>query len=73
LFIWSSFIRVQNFSYRMDNMTFPRHRPPSVHSRQRKLSSNQIFLRLMKSLRSISMKKRATESFEGNFWEGSVM
>jgi hypothetical protein len=73
LFTWCSFFGVQNFFFHMDDTTFPGYRPPNVHSGQRKLSSDQIFLGLMKSPRSIRMKKRAIESFNGNFWEGSVM
>jgi hypothetical protein len=51
----------------MDDRIFPGHHPPNVHSGQRKLFSDQIFLELMKSPRSIHMKKRAIEGFDGNF------
>jgi hypothetical protein len=57
----------------MDDMTFSGHRPPYVHSGQRKLSSDQIFFGLMKSPRSIYIKKQAIDSFDGLFGEGSVM
>jgi hypothetical protein len=68
-FIWSCFVKVQNFSYRMDDTTFLGHCPPNVYSARRKLSSDQIFLGLMKTHRSIHRKKRAIESFDGKFWE----
>jgi hypothetical protein len=51
----------------MDDTTFPMHYPLNVHLGQKKFSSDQIFVRLMKSPRSIYMKKRAIESFDGNF------
>jgi hypothetical protein len=50
----------------MDDTTFPEHRPRNVRSGHRELSSDQIFIGLMKSLLSIHMKKRAIESFDGN-------
>jgi hypothetical protein len=55
------------FSDRMDGTTFPGLRPPKVHSGQRKLVSDQIFLGLTISPRSIHMKKRAIENFDENF------